>query len=51
MHQVPLADGDHSECPVELLACPEHYDEQLRDMGTVDMSDLPEKLRRCLGVT
>jgi hypothetical protein len=42
MHQVPLADGDHNECPIELLACPEHRDEQLRDMGELDSSDLPE---------
>src|ERR1700687_4860622 len=32
-HQVPMEDGDHSQCTVELLACPEHRDEQLRDMG------------------
>jgi hypothetical protein len=25
--------GDHSECMVELLACPAHMDEQLRQMG------------------
>jgi hypothetical protein len=42
MHQVPLAYGDHRECPVELLACPEHLDDQLRDMATLDTSDLPE---------
>jgi hypothetical protein len=23
-HRVPMADGDHSDCPVELLTCPEH---------------------------
>lgn len=51
MHQVPVTDGDHGDCPIELLACPEHRDEQLRDMGTFDMSDLPEKLRRCLGAS
>jgi hypothetical protein len=51
VHQVPLADGDHNECPIELLACPEHRDEQLRDIGKFDMTDLPEKLGRCLGVT
>jgi hypothetical protein len=42
VHQVSLANGDHSECPVELLACPEHRDEQLGEMGTFDTSDLPE---------
>lgn len=41
VHQVSLADGDHSECPVELLVCPEHRDEQFRDMGILDTSDLP----------
>jgi hypothetical protein len=40
-HNVPLADGEHSNCPVELLACPEHREEQLRDMGTLNASDLP----------
>jgi hypothetical protein len=28
-----MEDGDHSQCTVELLACPEHCDEQLRAMG------------------
>lgn len=32
-HQVPMEEGDHSQCSVELLACPEHRDEQLRAMG------------------
>jgi len=27
-----MEDGDHSLCPVELLACPEHREEQLREM-------------------
>jgi hypothetical protein len=30
LHQVPMDEGDHSSCPVELLACPEHRDEQQR---------------------
>src|ERR1035441_3862065 len=30
---VPMEDGDHSECSVELIACPEHRDDQLRAMG------------------
>jgi hypothetical protein len=42
MHQVPVIDGDHGDCPIELLACPEHRDEQLRDFGTFDMINLPE---------
>jgi hypothetical protein len=32
-HGVPMEDGDHSECSVELLSCPEHRDEQMRAMG------------------
>ena len=25
-----MSDGDHSECPIELLACPEHHGNDLR---------------------
>ena len=32
-HGVPMEEGDHSKCSVELLACPEHHDEQMRAMG------------------
>jgi len=33
-HQSPMEDGrDHSECSIELLACPEHRDQQLLAMG------------------
>ena len=32
-HGVPMEDGDHSECSVELIVCPEHRDEQTRAMG------------------
>ncbi len=28
--QVPMEEGDHSGCMIELLACPEHKDEELR---------------------
>ncbi len=31
-HQVPMNQGDHSRCRVELLACPCHLEEQLRRM-------------------
>jgi hypothetical protein len=31
-HRVPLEVGDHSECSIELLACPEHREEQRRRM-------------------
>jgi hypothetical protein len=40
IHQVPLADGDHSECPAELLACPAHREEQLQKIGTLSSGDL-----------
>ena len=36
-----MEDGDHSDCPIELLACPEHRDEQLQNMGIFSSSDLP----------
>ena len=29
-HRVPMEEGDHSECSIELVACPEHREEQLR---------------------
>jgi len=32
-HGVSMEDGDHSECSVELIACPEHRAEQLLAMG------------------
>jgi len=28
LHHVPMEEGDHRSCPVELLACPEHRDER-----------------------
>ena len=28
-----MEDGDHSECSIELIACEEHRDQQLRAMG------------------
>lgn len=40
-HQVPMEDGDHSDCPAELLACPEHREEQLRKMSTLSSGDQP----------
>jgi len=42
-HGVPMEEGDHSECSIELLSCPEHRDDQLRAMGYEpgDMSELP----------
>lgn len=39
-HHVRMENGDHSGCPIELLACPEHRDEQLRQMSQVATSDL-----------
>ena len=32
-HGVSMEEGDHSDCSVELIACPEHRDEQMRAMG------------------
>lgn len=29
-HRVPMEEGDHSECSIELIACPDHREEQLR---------------------
>jgi hypothetical protein len=39
-HSVSMDDGDHSECPVELLVCPEHRQDQLEQMGKFTTSDL-----------
>jgi hypothetical protein len=39
-HQVPMEEGDHSRCPVELLACPKHRDEQLQRIAIFDRGDL-----------
>ena len=30
---IPMEEGDHRECSVELLACPEHRADQMRAMG------------------
>jgi len=37
-HDVPtsMEDGDHSQCTVELIACPEHRDEQLREISKIE---------------
>jgi hypothetical protein len=39
-HSVSMDDGDHSECPVELLVCPQHRHEQLEQIGEFTTSDL-----------
>jgi hypothetical protein len=36
-----MDDGDHSMCSIELLACPGHRDEQLRQMADSEAHDLP----------
>ena len=43
-HRVPLEVGDHSECSIELLACPEHREEQRRRMEEASESEtnIPE---------
>jgi len=28
-HSVPMDEGDHNECPIELLACPKHRLQQI----------------------
>lgn len=32
-HGAPMDEGDHSECMVELLACPEHREAQVNRMA------------------
>jgi|SRR6185437_65182 len=32
-HGIPMEEGDHSECAIELLSCPEHRADQMRAMG------------------
>jgi hypothetical protein len=32
-HQTLMEDGDHCQCSIELIACEEHRDQQLRAMG------------------
>jgi hypothetical protein len=32
-HGVPMEDGDHNACFIELLLCPEHRADQMRAMG------------------
>ncbi len=36
---LPMEGHDHSECPVELRACPEHADEQQRSIAVAMSSD------------
>ena len=33
LHAVPMAYGDHSGCPIELLVCPLHLQDQLKAFG------------------
>jgi hypothetical protein len=46
-HLVPMEEGDHSQCSIELLACRDHQDEQLRKMGygpgATKMPQTPQK--------
>jgi hypothetical protein len=44
--QVPMEQGDHGECAIELLACPAHREDQLRDMGFVPEDPAPQKIER-----
>jgi hypothetical protein len=38
-HEVSMEEGDHSRCPVELLVCPEHRDEQFKQMSECNVRD------------
>ncbi len=42
IHRVPFEEGDHSQCEMELIACPEHHEEQLRAMG-YEPGQVPER--------
>jgi hypothetical protein len=44
-HSVSMDDGDHSDCPVELLVCPEHRQEQLEKMCEFAKTDLLQNER------
>jgi len=37
-----MDNGDHSECSIELLACPEHREEQLAEMAIFGASYPPQ---------
>ena len=43
-HGVPMEEGDHRECSVELLSCPEHREEQRRNMEEASKAEpnIPE---------
>ena len=45
-HQVSMEDGDHSMCSIELLACPEHREAQLQEMGKLGTSDRPDEFEQ-----
>ena len=44
-HNVPVEEGDHSRCMIELLACPQHRDAQLRQIGYEPGTDDKPALR------
>jgi hypothetical protein len=35
-----MEEGDHGECPIELLACPAHRDEEFEKMSHISASEL-----------
>ncbi len=41
--RVPMEQGDHSNCSIELLSCPEHRDAQMRAMGYDPRYVLPSR--------
>ena len=42
-HGTSMDDGDHSACSIELIACPEHHDDQMRAMGYDPAKGWPEQ--------
>jgi len=41
VHQVSMERGDHSQCSIELLACPEHLPQQIRQMSIISAKNPP----------
>jgi hypothetical protein len=46
-HQLSVEDGDHSMCSIELLACPEHREEQPAADGRFRYPRLASYRERC----
>ena len=48
-HQIPMEQEDHSECPIELVACSTHRDEQLHQPALSETCD-SESVRGVQGI-